>query len=183
MAKNVPDTKYTKYIPSIDRNYNMVMLLGLTINMVARAVKEQVRKSGLTAVEYELLILVKELREQAIPAEMSRILLRTPPAITALLNRMEKSGLVKRKAHPGNKKLKIVVMTNKGRHALVSAQRNDVLTKIIGKLPEAKFRALWDVLAEVKDRSAVVAEELAARNANEASGSYERLPRRLRTRR
>ena len=82
------DTTYTKYLPYIDRNYNIVMLLGLTLNSIERALQAQVRESGLTAVEYELLILVKELGNQAIPAELSRILLKTPPATTSLLNRM-----------------------------------------------------------------------------------------------
>ena len=159
---NGADTKYTKYLPYIDRNYNMVMLLGLTINMIARALQEQVRESGLTAVEYELLILVKELGNQAIPAELSRILLRKPPATTTLLNRMEKSGLVKRKAHPDNKKIKIVTMTKKGQEALQSARRHDVLPDIIGSLPEEKFRDLWDLLEELKEKAALVTEEFSS---------------------
>jgi len=139
----------------------MVMLLGLTINMIAKALQEQVKESGLTAVEYELLILVKELGNQAIPAELSRILLRKPPATTTLLNRMEKSGLVKRKAHPDNKKIKIVVMTKKGQQALETAGKRNVLPDIIGTLPEQKFKELWDLLEEIKERAASVAEEFA----------------------
>ncbi len=161
---NGADTRYTKYLPFIDRNYNMVMLFGLTINMITKAMQEQVRESGLTAVEYELLILVKELGDHAIPAEMSRILLKTPPATTTLLNRMEKSGLVKRKARPDNKKIKIVVMTKKGQEALETAGQHDVLPDIIGTLPEQKFEALWDLLEELRDRAASVADEFTTSN-------------------
>lgn len=156
------DSKYTKYIPYIDRNFNMVMLLGLTLNMIAKAIKGQVRDSGITSVEYELLILVKELGDQAIPAELSRILLKTPPATTTLLNRMEKSGLVKRKARPGNRKTKIVVMTAKGKEALDSALEHNVLPEIVGALSEETFAELWDILETLKDRAASVTARLAA---------------------
>lgn len=157
---NGEDIKYTKYLPYIDRNYNMVMLLGLTINMIAKALQEQVKESGLTAVEYELLILVKELGNQAIPAELSRILLRKPPATTTLLNRMEKSGLVKRKAHPDSKKIKIVVMTMKGQEALETAGQRNVLHDIIGALPHQKFENLWDLLEEIKEKATFATENL-----------------------
>ncbi len=157
---NGMDAEYTKYIPFIDRNYNMTMLLGLTINMIAKAIKEQVKESGITSVEYEMLILVNELGNQAIPAELSRILLKTPPSTTTLLNRMEKSGLVRRKAHKDNRKTKIVLMTKKGREALQSAQQNNVLPDIIGSLPDQKFKDLWDLLEELKDKAAFVIEGL-----------------------
>ena len=156
------DSRYTKYLPYIDRNYNMVMLFGLTLNTIERSLQSQARVSGLTAVEYELLILVKELGDQAIPAELSRILLKTPPATTTLLNRMEKSGLVKRKAHPENKKIKIVVMTEKGQEALETALQHNVLPAIIGTLPEHKFRDLWNLLEELKDKAASVIDEFTA---------------------
>lgn len=161
---NGADTNYTKFLPFVDRNYNMVMLLGLTLNMITKAMQEQVRESGLTAIEYELLILVKELGNQAIPAEMSRILLRKPPATTTLLNRMEKSGLVKRKAHPDNKKIKVVVMTKKGQEALETAGQHDVLPDIIGTLPEQKFRDLWDMLEDLKNEAVSVTEEYTTSN-------------------
>jgi DNA-binding MarR family transcriptional regulator len=150
------DTKYSKYIPFLDRNYNIVLLMGLALNTIDNALQEQVRESGLTAVEYEMLILVRELGDQAIPVELSRILLRTPPAITNLLNRMEKSGLVLRKGHPSNDRNKIVVMTEKGQKALEAAGLHDFLPDIIGILSEQKFEALWDTLEELKDKASSV---------------------------
>lgn len=150
------NSKYTKYIPFLDSNYNLVMLLGLTINTVVRAIHQQVADSGLTTAEYELLILVNELGDEAIPAELSRLLLRTPPATTTLLNRMEKTGYVKRKAYPNNKKIKIVTITKKGREALEVARQYDVLGDIIGKMPSEKYEQLWDLLEELKDRAAYI---------------------------
>lgn len=150
------NSMYTRYIPLLDRNYNLVMLLGLTINTIVKAIQQQVANSGLTAVEYELLILVKELGDDAIPAELSRLLLRKPPATTTLLNRMEKTGLVKRKAHPDNKKVKIVTMTKKGQEALKVAKQHDVLEDIIGEMSLRKFEQLWDLLEELKDRAAYI---------------------------
>jgi len=117
--------------------------------------------SGLTAKEYEVLIVVKELGDRAIPAELSRILLRRPPGITTLLNRMEKRGLVKRKAHPDNKKIRIVAMTQKGQQALEVAGRRHVLDDILRTMSSEKYERLWDLLEELKDRAAAVSEAFA----------------------
>ena len=73
---------------------------------------------------------------------------------------MEKSGLVKRKTHPDNKKIKIVVITKKGQEALETAGQRDVLPDIIGTLPEQKFKDLWDLLEEIKEKAAFVTENL-----------------------
>jgi DNA-binding MarR family transcriptional regulator len=147
-------SKYTGYIPFLDSNYNLVMLLGLTINTIVKSIQQQVADSGLTAAEYELLILADELGDEAIPAELSRLLLRKPPATTTLLNRMEKTGFVKRKAYPDNKKVKIVTITEKGQEALIVAKQHDVLADIIGEMSPRKFEQLWDLLEELKDRAA-----------------------------
>lgn len=156
--KKEEDSKYTKYLPFLDHNYNLVMLLGLTLAAIGKALQQQARTSGLTASEYELLILVKELGDRAIPAELSRILLRRPPSITTLLNRMEKRGLVKRKAHPDNKKKKIVAMTQKGQQALEVAGQRDALDDIIRTMSSEKYARLWDLLEELKGRAAAVSE-------------------------
>lgn len=153
---NEQDSKYTKYIPFLDSNYNLVMLLGLTINTIVKSIQQQVAYSGLTAAEYELLILADELGDEAIPAELSRLLLRKPPATTTLLNRMEKTGFVKRKAHPDNKKVKIVTITKMGQEALKIAKQHDILTDIIGEMSPRKFEQLWDLLEELKDRAAYI---------------------------
>jgi DNA-binding MarR family transcriptional regulator len=149
-------SKYTGYIPFLDSNYNLVMLLGLTINTIVKSIQQQVADSGLTAAEYELLILADELGDEAIPAELSRLLLRKPPATTTLLNRMEKTGFVKRKAYPDNKKVKIVTITKKGQEALKVAKQHDVLADIIGEMSLRKFEQLWDLLEELKDRAAYI---------------------------
>ena len=160
-TKNEEDSKYTKYLPFLDHNYNVVMLLGLTLAALDKAMQQQARTSGLTAKEYEVLILVKELGDRAIPAELSRILLRRPPGITTLLNRMEKRGLVKRKAHPDNKKIRIVAMTQKGQQALEVAGRRHVLDDILRTMSSEKYARLWDLLEELKDRAAAVSEAFA----------------------
>lgn len=153
---NHKNPKYSKYIPCLDHNYNLVMLLGLTVANIDKALQRQARVSGLTATEYSLLILVKELGDRAIPAELARILLRKPPAITTLLNRMEKRGIVKRKTHPDNKNSKIVVMTKKGQEALELAGQRHILDEIISGMIFEKYEQLWDLLEELKDRAVQV---------------------------
>jgi DNA-binding MarR family transcriptional regulator len=65
---------------------------------------------------------------------------------------------VKRKAHPDNKKKKIVAMTQKGQQALEVAGQRDALDDIIRTMSSEKYARLWDLLEELKDRAAVVSE-------------------------
>ena len=152
-------SEYTRYIPVVDRNYNLVMLLGLTMSSLMSAWTRQLKDSGLTPAEFHLLILVDKLGEQAIPAELARLLLRKPPAITMLLNRMEKSGLVKRKSLPNNRKTTRVVMTRKGQEAFRIASRSDIFVDVIGGMSLVDFQDLWALLERLKDRAVEAASE------------------------
>ena len=142
---------YKKYVPFVDRDYNLVALLGLTMNAIKQARQRHVERFGLTAAEFHLLIVVAEVGAPVTAAEVSRILMRKPPTTTALLNRMEKGGLIRRASHPSNRKLKKVVITEKGEEALRQGRRRDVLSTVVGTLSQQEFRHLWLLLEKLKD--------------------------------
>ena len=142
---------YRKYVPFMDRDYNLFMLAGLTLSAIFRARYNQVRHIGLTPTEFHLLLLVSELGETATPTEIAQWMMRKPPTISGLLNRMEKSGLVVRKGHKDNRKLRRVALTRKGQDCLgnLSGER-DILNVIVSSLSAEEYRQLWVLLEKLK---------------------------------
>ena len=145
------DFSFRKYIPFSSRAYNLFMLMHLTHIDIYRARHREVRACGLTYPEFGLLDLVDRLEESAVPAELARWLMRTPPAISGLLDRMERKGLVVREARTVGNRLKRVVMTDDGRAALARAREHDIIDSIVESISEDDFRKLWSVLERLKD--------------------------------
>ncbi len=143
---------YTKYHRYTDREYNMLVLLGLALDDLLKVKGRHVEKYGLTATEFHLLLVVDQLGDRATPAELSRVLVRKPSSTTTLLNRMTKKGLVRRISHPHNVgNIKKVVMTKKGQEAFELARQDDVTLKIMQAIPKKDFDQLWLLLEELRE--------------------------------
>lgn len=154
------DPDYSKYVPFMKRDYNLFMLVGLALTAIFKARHSQVKHIGLTPAEFHLLLLAAELGESAFPAEISRWMMRKPPTISRLLDRMERNGLVRRVKHADNGKIRRVVMTDKGREALEKARTPDVMSLIVDALSEQEFRQLWVSLERLKGSALARAEEM-----------------------
>jgi len=156
------ESDHKKYVPYISLDYNLFFLIALTQTAMLKARQVEVRRYGLTPTEFHLLLATKGLGKAAIPAEISRLLMRRPPTTTALLHRMERNGLVRRRADAVNKKVKRVVMTKKGKEALRQTLEHDVMPKIVGTLSPREFEQLWTLLEKVKARALSLAEAMIA---------------------
>ena len=142
---------YRKYVPFMGREYNLFMLIGLTLNAVFSARHHQVKDLGLTPAEFHLLLLVSELGETATPGKIAQWMMRKPPTISGLLNRMEKNGLIVRKGYRNNKKLRKVVITKKGQEALVHlSNEKDILNIIMNSLEKEEYEQLWALLEKLR---------------------------------
>jgi DNA-binding MarR family transcriptional regulator len=147
------DPAYRKYVPFLDSNYNLYLLIHLTHAALFNARYREIRGFGLTSMELALLTVVDGLGESATPTEIARWMMRRRPTVTGLLDRMERNGLVKRSAYRGSRKSKLVTMTDKGREALDKANRKDVWKTIIGAMPDEEYRQLWSLLEKLKDNA------------------------------
>jgi DNA-binding MarR family transcriptional regulator len=142
---------YRKYVPFLDSNYNLYLLLYLTQSALFDARYREIRGTGITSMELALLTVVDGLGDKATPAEIARWMMRRRPTVTGLLDRMERNGLVQRSAYRGSRKSKLVTMTDKGRKALDTANQKDVWKTIIGAMPDEEYRQLWSLLEKLKD--------------------------------
>jgi len=145
------NTDYRKYVPFMNREYNLLMLAGLTVNAILKARQNQVKELGLTTSQFHLLLLASELGEEAFPAEIARWMMLKPPTVSSLCNRMERDGLIVRRSYKNNKKLKRIVITKKGEKALAHlSNEKDILTTIMNSLSQKEYRQLWILLEKLK---------------------------------
>lgn len=149
--KKTNDTDYQKYVPFMGRDYNLFMLIGLTLNAIFRARNYQIKELELTPAEFHLLLLVSELGGTATPGEIAQWMMRKPPTISGLLNRMEKNGLIVRKGFKNNKKLRKVAITKKAREYLDKLSgEEDILNLIISSLSKDEYVQLWNLLEKLR---------------------------------
>ena len=148
---SLENINYTKYVPFMGRDYNLFMLIGLTLNAIFRARHHQVKELGLTPAEFHLLLLVSELGGTANPSEIAQWMMRKPPTISGLLNRMEKNGLVVRKGYKNNKKLRKVSITKKAQEYLDKLSgKEDILNVIMHSLEPNEYQQLWILLEKLR---------------------------------
>jgi len=135
----------------MNREYNLLMLAGLTVNAILKARQNQVKELGLTTSQFHLLMLASELGEEAFPAEIARWMMLKPPTVSSLCNRMERDGLIVRRSYKNNKKLKRITITKKGEEALVHlSNEKDILTTIMNSLSQEEYQQLWILLEKLK---------------------------------
>ena len=145
------NTNYRKYVPFMNREYNLLMLAGLTVNAILKARQNQVKELGLTTTQFHLLLLVSELGEEAFPAEIARWMMLKPPTVSSLCNRMERDGLIVRRSYKNNKKLKRITITKKGEEALAHlSNEKDILNTIMSSLTQEEYGQLWILLEKLK---------------------------------
>ncbi|MFO8010673.1 MAG: MarR family transcriptional regulator [Dehalococcoidia bacterium] len=143
---------FKKYVPFMGRDYNIFMLAGLTLTSIFEARHSQVKHLGLTPTEFHLLMLVSELGGTATPGEIAQWMMRKPPTVSGLLNRMERNGLIKRTGVKNNRKLKKVALTSKGQQCLDSlADEQDILNTIISSLTQEEYQQLWSLLEKLRE--------------------------------
>lgn len=82
---------------------------------------ELFREHGISYIQLAVMYVVKNSKNKLSPTEISRILLREPHTTAALINRMEKQGIVKKTKDSKMKNIKRVSLTRKGEELYVKA--------------------------------------------------------------
>jgi len=106
--------------PIVDSNrsdwswYAWVLLVGVR-DGISNIRRKALSKHGISPIQGAVLMIVDRMGRQATPTEISRWLHRKPHAISMLVDRMEKSGLVNKVKDLERKNYVRVVMTEKGR--------------------------------------------------------------------
>ena len=139
-----------KFIWSTDEEHNLYLLLASTRHMIFKLRKRELSQYNLSPVESGVLSLINSLeRNQATPANLSRMLSREPHTISMLLNRMEKKGLIVKKKDLEKKNLVRIELTAEGSDLCQKAINSKVVKEIFSLLNSAQresFESLIEIL-------------------------------------
>ena len=136
-----------------DQDYDLWLLLRRTSHVVLKNRERELGQYGLSAVQMGVLVLVEDLGNKAIPAEIARHLLREPHSVSGLLTRMEAQGLVKKVRDLDKANLVRIALTDQGRQALRQSKKRESIHRVMSVLSEKERRALMSSLKKMRDEA------------------------------
>nr|WP_258141898.1 MULTISPECIES: MarR family transcriptional regulator [unclassified Arthrobacter] len=93
-----------------------------TQQILLARIESVLKPHGLTFARFELLALLSFAREGALPMNKASARLQVhPTSVTNSVDRLERAGLVRRAAHPGDGRTKLVEITGQGRNVVERA--------------------------------------------------------------
>ncbi len=116
-----------------------------------RAASKRLRPVGVTLQQARALLVLSRSSSPPTCTEISRILMRKPHTITALLNGMQRAGLIRRVKDDGNQKLERVVMTQKGKEVWKQVLQTQLSMEFTSFLSIGEFYQLVSMLEKVRD--------------------------------
>lgn len=138
---------------SVDKVYILWVLLRQAKDAVFKATEKELRQYGISPEEAAVLSVVQALGNKAIPAEISRWLLREPHTVSGILSRMEKKGLLRKTKDLDRKNLVRVSLTDKGQQAYYQSAKLESFRQIISSLSEDKRQQLSSWLKTLRERA------------------------------
>ena len=111
--------------------------------------------AGITDVQFNVLMLLFHNSGDTggmSQAELSRMLLVNRANITSLVDRMEKADLVERSSQPGDRRLKVIKLTEHGRNLVLSLEESYMkeVRAVMSTLSESELNTLLHSLEKIR---------------------------------
>jgi DNA-binding MarR family transcriptional regulator len=136
--------------PLASANHEALLSLVRTSSLMQKLSDRFFSRFGLTDVQFNILMILKEHRKEGLSQqELSEHLIVTKSNVVGLIDRLERSGYVKREAHPSDRRFNQIVLTRKG----------EQLEARIEKLYFREVDKMMNVLSASEKRSVIRAME------------------------
>lgn len=139
--------------PSADRDYILWTLLRQTADAAARARDKELMKRGLTASGADALFAIKAIGDEATPAHISRWMFRQSHSVSGLLDRLERSGHIKRTKDLARKNMVRISLTKKGEEAFRACSPMEAIHSVMSTLSDERREQLARALELVRDKA------------------------------
>jgi MarR family transcriptional regulator, organic hydroperoxide resistance regulator len=133
----------TRYFSYGDEDQDLWVLFTRARYATFRARERELQRYGITPEQAQLLFVAQAIESEATPARISRLILRQPHTVSAIVDRMEKKGLVKKVKDLDRKNMVRVVLTEKGQKAYEMTSKRGPIHRIMHTLNDeerANFR-------------------------------------------
>lgn len=132
-----------------DDDYNLIALIAQTGHAFSLARTRELSKYGLSMMRAAVLLVLQTRDNNATPTEISQWLLREPHTISALLDRMEKDGLIRRYRDLRKRNTVRVVMTEKGRSAYQQSLQRETFHSVMSVITTEEREQLRNVMTKL----------------------------------
>jgi len=137
----------------LDGDYNLWVLLHQTTDATLRARQKELDQFGISVVEVGVLEIIQTSDEEVTPSEISRQIFREPHTVSALLNRMEKKGLLTKTKDLDRKNMVRVSITEKGQQAYDNSTERKSIYRILSSLSEEERPQLRSCLEKLRNKA------------------------------
>ena len=127
------------------------VLFDQTSAMIYRAFAKRTRSVGVSLEQTRVLFALSRASSPLTRTEISRVVVRRPHTITALLQGMERADLIAKIKDDENKKLVTVEMTKKGKQVLKQVLQNQLAIELISSLSSEEIYQLTGILEKLHD--------------------------------
>jgi DNA-binding MarR family transcriptional regulator len=150
--KEPSDRKSSHIFPPTE-GINAYLTFQRTYNIVNRTVSKRLARWGLSVPKYGVIIQLYD--HESLPlTEISKLIFCGNSNLTALIDRMERDGLVQRVNHGTDRRIKEIRLTEKGRELApkVIGEYRPFLHQMMSCFSPDEQKTLSDLLARLNDR-------------------------------
>jgi len=134
--------------------------LFLAAKVVERAREIELSRVNVSLIQAMVLYALKLSPEPLTPSRLARMLCREPHSMSALIDRMEKQGLVERKHDLSRKNLVRVVVTPKGEEAFQRQRSMNAVANLTSTLTKEERQALGICVDKLRVRATELIREM-----------------------
>ena len=138
-----------KYYSYSDEDHDLWMLLTHTRYAIYRSREKELLRYKVSPEQVGVMFIVQALGSRATPSEISRFILRQPHTVSALIERMEEKGFVKKMHDLDKKNMVRVALTDKGQKVYEYSTQRGPIHRIMSVLSEEERVKLRDLLSKL----------------------------------
>jgi DNA-binding MarR family transcriptional regulator len=142
-------TEAIKFYSRGDADYDLWILLTQARNLVFRTRELELFRYGLTPEQALILCIVNNSEKTLSPAEISRLTFRKPHTLSAMIERMEEKGLIKKTADPDRKNMIRITITEKGKKAYELTSKRGPIHRIMSSINSEEREDLKSTLEKI----------------------------------
>jgi DNA-binding MarR family transcriptional regulator len=142
-------TERNKFFSDGDEFQDLYLLFARARYLTFRARERELQRYGLTPEQSQVLFVTQALKNKATPAAISRLLLRQPHTVSAIIDRMAKKGLIKKSKDLERKNMVRVTVTEKGKEAYEVTTKRGPIHRILSALDKEERQQFRQYLEKV----------------------------------
>lgn len=136
-----------------DRDFIIWALLNQAKDTLFKVRGNELNQYGISATESQVLFTINDLGGRITPAAISRRVYREHNTVTALLDRMEKKGLISKVRDQERKNIWRIDMTEKGKGVLRQSAKMESIHMVISILSDDELKQLETYLRKIRDNA------------------------------